>query len=285
MQVLLTGGSGFLGSYIAEQLAAEGHDVRALVRPRSDKRFLETLGRIRFANGSMEDTASLEGAVDGVEAIVHAAGLVKARRPNDFYSINAPGTRNLLEAADRELSGGSGAVGGRQAPSGRSGSASGVALWPQQAGGRASGTGLQRPHPGHHHPAPLALRPPRPRNAGFLHLDPKRRSPRARRRTQHPQRRYRRRLRPGLRARADCLRPQRTDLFPRRRPDLRLAGCAGRDRESPRPTRLAAGWIAPTGGLVGCRRHPGLWTGQRHRPDAHPGQDDGAEAAALGLFG
>ncbi|HXN55794.1 MAG TPA: NAD-dependent epimerase/dehydratase family protein, partial [Myxococcales bacterium] len=33
MRVLVTGGSGFLGSYVAEQLAAEGHVVRALVRP------------------------------------------------------------------------------------------------------------------------------------------------------------------------------------------------------------------------------------------------------------
>ncbi len=99
MQVLVTGGSGFLGSYVVEQLTAEGHDVRALVRPRSDKRFLETLSRIRFADGSIEDTASLESAVDGVDAIIHVAGLVKARRTKDFYSINTQGTRNLLEAA------------------------------------------------------------------------------------------------------------------------------------------------------------------------------------------
>ena len=45
MRVLLTGGSGFLGSFTAEQLAADGHVVRALVRPRSDKRVLEKLPR------------------------------------------------------------------------------------------------------------------------------------------------------------------------------------------------------------------------------------------------
>ena len=99
MRVLLTGGSGFLGSYVAEQLAAEGHTVRALVRPRSDKRVLENLPRVEFAPGAIEDRASLGPAVDGVDAIVHVAGIVKARKPADFFAVNAQGTKNLLEAA------------------------------------------------------------------------------------------------------------------------------------------------------------------------------------------
>ena len=99
MRVLLTGGSGFLGSFTAEQLAADGHVVRALVRPRSDKRVLEKLPRVEFAAGAIEDPASLVSAVEGVDAIVHVAGIVKARRPEDFFQVNAQGTRNLLEAA------------------------------------------------------------------------------------------------------------------------------------------------------------------------------------------
>ena len=59
MRVLLTGGSGFLGSYVAEQLCAEGHTVRALVRPRSDKRVLQKLGACEFAPGAIEDRASV----------------------------------------------------------------------------------------------------------------------------------------------------------------------------------------------------------------------------------
>jgi 2-alkyl-3-oxoalkanoate reductase len=99
MRVLLTGGSGFLGSFTAEQLAAGGHVVRALVRPRSDKRVLEKLPGVEFAPGAVEDRASLGAAVKGVDAIVHVAGIVKARRPEDFFLVNAQGTRNLLDAA------------------------------------------------------------------------------------------------------------------------------------------------------------------------------------------
>ena len=99
MKVLLTGGSGFLGSYVAEQLVAEGHTVRALVRPRSDKRVLEKLRSAEFAPGAIEDAASLTAAVAGVDAIVHVAGIVKARKPADFFAVNTQGTRNLLDAA------------------------------------------------------------------------------------------------------------------------------------------------------------------------------------------
>jgi nucleoside-diphosphate-sugar epimerase len=99
MRVLLTGGSGFLGSYVAEQLAAEGHVVRALVRPRSDRRALEKLPLVEFAPGAIEDRASLAPAVAGVDAVVHVAGIVKARKPAEFFEVNTQGTKNLLDAA------------------------------------------------------------------------------------------------------------------------------------------------------------------------------------------
>jgi nucleoside-diphosphate-sugar epimerase len=99
MKVLVTGGSGFLGSHVAEQLTKEGHDVRALVRKSSKRDFLERLDRIEFAYGSVEDEAKVAEAVKGVDAIVHSAGLVKARSPAEFHRTNVDGTRNLIEAA------------------------------------------------------------------------------------------------------------------------------------------------------------------------------------------
>ncbi len=98
MKVLLTGGSGFLGSYVAEQLDALGHTVRALVRPKSDKKILEKLRHVEFAAGAIEDRASLDAAVQGIDAVVHVAGLVKARRPAEFFETNAGGTQKLLDA-------------------------------------------------------------------------------------------------------------------------------------------------------------------------------------------
>ncbi|MCA9629576.1 MAG: SDR family NAD(P)-dependent oxidoreductase [Myxococcales bacterium] len=99
MKILLTGGSGFLGSHIAEQLTQQGHTVRALVRKSSNKSFLEKLGGIEFADGAISDVPSLERAVDGVDAVIHSAGLVKAKKPEEFHRTNCGGTVNLLDAA------------------------------------------------------------------------------------------------------------------------------------------------------------------------------------------
>jgi nucleoside-diphosphate-sugar epimerase len=99
MTILVTGATGFLGSHVAEQLARQGQKVRALVRSSSDTRFLQSLGSVEFAQGSVEDRESVLAAAEGVTGIVHAAGLVKAKSASDFMRTNAHGTENLLDAA------------------------------------------------------------------------------------------------------------------------------------------------------------------------------------------
>jgi len=99
MKVLVTGGSGFLGSHVAEQLSTAGHDVVALVRKSSNRKFLSTLRNVELAEGSVEDRASIDRAMKGVDAVVHSAGLVKARTEAAFFECNTQGTVNLLDAA------------------------------------------------------------------------------------------------------------------------------------------------------------------------------------------
>ncbi len=105
MRVLVTGASGFLGSHIAEQLSQAGHTVRALVRRTSNRKFLDTLPRVELATGSVEEPGPVEEAVKGVDAIVHSAGLVKAKSEADFVATNVDGTRNLANAARKHAPG------------------------------------------------------------------------------------------------------------------------------------------------------------------------------------
>src|SRR5256885_15663749 len=79
VRVLVTGGSGFLGSYVAEGLSEGGHTGRAVVRPRSGKKILEKLPGGEFAPGGLEERAPLRAALRGVGAALHVAGLGKAR--------------------------------------------------------------------------------------------------------------------------------------------------------------------------------------------------------------
>lgn len=72
---LVTGGTGLLGSHIAERLAAAGVPVRALVRPSSDVRHLRGLG-VELVRGDLTDPASCDQALDGVEVVFHAASKV-----------------------------------------------------------------------------------------------------------------------------------------------------------------------------------------------------------------
>ena len=97
--ILVTGGSGFLGSHVVEQLARSGRPVRALVRTTSNTSFLRSLPNVELWDGSIDQRASVLAAARGVTGIVHAAGLVKARSAEEFMRVNAGGTENVVAAA------------------------------------------------------------------------------------------------------------------------------------------------------------------------------------------
>jgi len=101
MKVLVTGASGLLGSHVAELLSERGTQVRALVRKTSNRRHLETLHNVELFEGSVEQADRVREAVDGVDAVIHAAGLVKARNTDEFFATNVGGTSNLIDAARR----------------------------------------------------------------------------------------------------------------------------------------------------------------------------------------
>jgi 2-alkyl-3-oxoalkanoate reductase len=100
VKVLITGATGFLGSHVAEILRDEGHQVRALVRKSSKVDLLKKWG-VELCDASLERGEGLERAVDGVDAVVHSAGIVKARSPEEFHEVNVGGTIHLLDATKK----------------------------------------------------------------------------------------------------------------------------------------------------------------------------------------
>ncbi|WP_406693712.1 NAD-dependent epimerase/dehydratase family protein [Singulisphaera sp. Ch08] len=96
---LVTGGTGLLGSHIAEQLVAQGRRVRALVRAGSATAFLESLG-VEIIRGNLSDPAACARATQGVEVVYHAAAKVGDwGRWSQFQTDCIDATRNLATAA------------------------------------------------------------------------------------------------------------------------------------------------------------------------------------------
>lgn len=100
MKILVTGGTGQIGSSIVKALAARGDYVRCLVRKSINPGLLNGLS-VELVEGDVTEPESLTSAVHGIEAVVHAAGVVSYwRRMNKaMLRVNVDGTRNLLNAA------------------------------------------------------------------------------------------------------------------------------------------------------------------------------------------
>jgi nucleoside-diphosphate-sugar epimerase len=97
--VLVTGGSGFVGSHLAARLAAAGAEVRALVRKRGDYPGL-TSPKITQMVGDFTDPATARRACDGMVFVVHSAASIGTDLA-DARRVNAHGTA-VLAAAARE---------------------------------------------------------------------------------------------------------------------------------------------------------------------------------------
>ncbi|MEM9701658.1 MAG: NAD-dependent epimerase/dehydratase family protein [Planctomycetota bacterium] len=96
--VLLTGGTGLVGSHVAERLREDGVAVRTLCRTPADAGFLADLG-CEVVPGDLSDAGSLKAATGGVTHAVHCAAKVGDWGPIEEYrAVNVGGTRALLES-------------------------------------------------------------------------------------------------------------------------------------------------------------------------------------------
>lgn len=95
--VALTGGTGFIGRQLAPMLAAAGWRVRLLLR--RDPVCEEWRGMDpQIVAGDLRDAAALAQLVEGVDAVVHVAGLIKATRTRQYFSVNHEAAKSLAEA-------------------------------------------------------------------------------------------------------------------------------------------------------------------------------------------
>ncbi|MDR0927455.1 MAG: NAD(P)-dependent oxidoreductase [Ignavibacteria bacterium] len=98
MKVLVTGATGFIGSFVAEKLLDKGYDVRCIIRKTSNLRWLEGK-KYELVEASLSDIDSLKRATSGVDYIYHIAGNTSAKNLNAYIEGNCNGTINLVEAA------------------------------------------------------------------------------------------------------------------------------------------------------------------------------------------
>ncbi len=98
-KVLVTGSSGFIGSFIVEEALERGMQVWAGVRRGSSRAYLQD-SRIHFLELDFSSKDRLVEQLDGHEFdyVVHAAGVTKCINKDDFFKVNTQGTRNLVDA-------------------------------------------------------------------------------------------------------------------------------------------------------------------------------------------
>lgn len=102
---LVTGGAGFIGSHLVEELLKRGHKVRVLDNFLTGKRenLAPFIGRIDLIEGDIRDMAICKRAVEGIDFVLHQAALPSVPRSvaNPFMTndINVLGTLNVLSAA------------------------------------------------------------------------------------------------------------------------------------------------------------------------------------------
>jgi nucleoside-diphosphate-sugar epimerase len=94
--ILVTGATGFVGSHLVEKLRSHGEAVRCLVRPGTDARRLPP--GVETAAGSLDTGEGMAGALQGVDVVIHAAGVTKAFSEAGYFAGNAHATGTLARA-------------------------------------------------------------------------------------------------------------------------------------------------------------------------------------------
>lgn len=95
-RIFITGATGFIGSFVTNQLAEQGNKLICLVRKTSNLQWIEKLN-CELLYGSLYEPDSYSKAIKNVDYIFHIAGITKALSINDYYRGNVLATKYLLD--------------------------------------------------------------------------------------------------------------------------------------------------------------------------------------------
>jgi nucleoside-diphosphate-sugar epimerase len=99
MEILITGGNGFLGRNLVNALQGRGDSVRVLAIPNEDTSWLEERG-VAVYRGDTREPDALTVPMRGVDTVFHLAGMMGLwRSMRDYYAVNVTGTENVCRAA------------------------------------------------------------------------------------------------------------------------------------------------------------------------------------------
>ena len=96
MKLAITGATGFVGGHLLDQALAAGHEVRALTRRPQNSR-----DGVTWIEGALDRSDSLDRLAEGMDAVIHVAGVINAANEAGFEAGNVAGTAAILDAAEQ----------------------------------------------------------------------------------------------------------------------------------------------------------------------------------------
>jgi dihydroflavonol-4-reductase len=100
MKILITGATGLFGRYLVEKFSGIG-ELHALIRKSSNISILDQYeGNVHIHEGDLSDSISLEEALNGIDLVIHAAGMVsfESKDKEKLMEVNVKGTENLVNS-------------------------------------------------------------------------------------------------------------------------------------------------------------------------------------------
>ena len=105
MDFVITGGAGFIGSHIAEQLVKIGHNVTIIDNLSNGKKenLSKIIKKIKFVNGDIRDFDLLKNTLKNTDGVFHQAALASVQesfsKEQEYFDVNVKGTENILKLA------------------------------------------------------------------------------------------------------------------------------------------------------------------------------------------